>query len=108
MNTQIEEIHRRIRVFGFIFGTSVVFVDKTEDKTENSDSPVNLLNLSVHESSQRLPVIKTHISPRGLALRVAAHQRAVHLEQSLQRERVCGSGAAARVAQTTSPASRAV
>ena len=39
---------------------------------------------------------------------VAAHQRAVHLEQSLQRERVCGSGAAARVAQTTSPASRAV
>ena len=39
---------------------------------------------------------------------VAAHQRAVHLEQSLQRERVCGNGAAARVAQTTSPASRAV
>ena len=39
----------------------------------------------------------------------AAHQRAVHLEQSLQRdERVCGNGAAARVAQTTSPASRAV
>ena len=38
----------------------------------------------------------------------AAHQRAVHLEQSLQRERVCGSGAAACVAQTTSPASRAV
>ena len=38
----------------------------------------------------------------------AARQRAVHLEQSLQRERVCGSGAAACVAQTTSPASRAV
>ena len=30
----------------------------------------------------------------------AARQRAVHLEQSLQRERVCGSGAAACVAQT--------
>ena len=39
---------------------------------------------------------------------MAAHQRAVHLEQSLQRERVCGNGAAARVAQTTRPASRAV
>ena len=38
----------------------------------------------------------------------AAHQRAVHLEQSLQRELVCGSGAAACVAQTPSPASRAV
>ena len=38
----------------------------------------------------------------------AAHQRAVHLEQSLQRELVCGSGAAACAAQTTSSASRPV
>ena len=44
----------------------------------------------------------------GVAGGAAAHQRAVHLEQSLQRELVCGSGAAACVAQTPSPASRAV
>ena len=38
----------------------------------------------------------------------AAHQWVVHLKQSLQRELVCGSGAAACAAQTTSPASRPV
>ena len=38
----------------------------------------------------------------------AAHQWVVHLEQSLQRELVCGSGAAACAAQTTSSASRPV
>ena len=42
----------------------------------------------------------------GVAGGAAAHQRAVHLEQSLQRELVCGSGAAACAAQTTSPASQ--